>query len=67
VQLVSAAVLTAPRLEKEIHAFAREPNGGIAALPGDPSGIRRGVVTTLEARHRLPAIYADALRSRAAA
>jgi putative ABC transport system substrate-binding protein len=59
VQLVSAAVLTAPELEKEINAFAREPNGGIVALPGDPSGIHREVITTLAARHRLPAIYAD--------
>ena len=58
-KVVPAAVLTASELEKEINAFAREPNGGIIALPGDPSRVHRDVVTTLAARHRLPAIYGD--------
>jgi putative ABC transport system substrate-binding protein len=57
--VVPAAVLTAPELEKEINAFAREPNGGIIALPGDPSRVHRDVVITLAARHRLPAIYGE--------
>jgi putative tryptophan/tyrosine transport system substrate-binding protein len=60
-QMVSAAVLTAAELEKEITAFAREPNGGIVALPGDPSRTHRDVVITLAARHRLPAVYGDRL------
>jgi putative ABC transport system substrate-binding protein len=59
VKVVPAAVLTAPELEKEINAFAREPNGGIIALPGDPSRVHRDVVITLAARHRLPAIYGE--------
>jgi len=59
VKIVPAAVLTASELEKEINAFAREPNGGIIALPGDPSRVHRDVITTLAARHRLPAIYGD--------
>ena len=59
VKIVPAAVLTASELEKEINAFAREPSGGIIALPGDPSGVHRDVITTLAARHRLPAIYGD--------
>jgi putative ABC transport system substrate-binding protein len=58
-KVVPAAVLTASELEKEINAFAREPNGGIIALPGDPSRVLRDVITTLAARHRLPAIYGD--------
>jgi putative ABC transport system substrate-binding protein len=58
-KVVPAAVLTASELEKEINAFAREPNGGIIALPGDPSRAHRDVITTLAARHRLPAIYGD--------
>ena len=58
-KVVPAAVLTASELEKEINAFAREPNGGIVALPGDPSRVHRDVITTLAARHRLPAIYGD--------
>jgi putative ABC transport system substrate-binding protein len=58
-KVVPAAVLTAAELEKEINAFAREPNGGIIALPGDPSRAHRDVITTLAARHRLPAIYGD--------
>ncbi len=60
-KIVPAAVLTAEELEKEINAFAREPNGGIIALPGDPSRAHRDVITTLAARHRLPAIYGDRL------
>jgi putative tryptophan/tyrosine transport system substrate-binding protein len=60
-KIVPAAVLTAAELEKEINAFAREPNGGIIALPGDPSRAHRDVITTLAARHRLPAIYGDRL------
>jgi putative tryptophan/tyrosine transport system substrate-binding protein len=60
-QMVSAAVLTASELEKEITAFAREPNGGIVALPGDPSRTHRDVIITLAARHRLPAVYGDRL------
>jgi putative tryptophan/tyrosine transport system substrate-binding protein len=60
-KLVPAAVLTASELEKEINAFAREPNGGIVALPGDPSRVHRDVITALAARHRLPAIYGDRL------
>jgi putative ABC transport system substrate-binding protein len=60
-QMVSAAVLTASELEKEITAFAREPNGGIVALPGDPSRTHRDVITMLAARHRLPAVYGDRL------
>jgi putative tryptophan/tyrosine transport system substrate-binding protein len=60
-QMVSAAVLTAPELDKEITAFAREPNGGIVALPGDPSRTHRDVIITLAARRRLPAVYGDRL------
>ena len=59
VKVVPAAVLTASELEKEINAFAREPNGSIIALPGDPSRVHRDVITALAARHRLPAIYGD--------
>jgi len=58
-KVVPAAVLTAAELEKEINAFAREPNGGIIALPGDPSRAHRDVIIALAARHRLPAIYGD--------
>ena len=58
-KVVPAAVLSASELEKEINAFAREPNGGIIALPGDPSRVQRDIIITLAARHRLPAIHGD--------
>jgi putative ABC transport system substrate-binding protein len=58
-QMVPAGVLTAAELEKEITAFAREPNGGILALPGDPSRAHRDVIAALAAKFRLPAIYGD--------
>jgi putative ABC transport system substrate-binding protein len=58
-KIVPAGVVTAAELEKEITAFAREPNGGIIALPGDPSRAHRDVIIALAARHRLPAVYGD--------
>ncbi len=59
VKVVPAAVVTAAEVEKEITAFAKEPNGGIIALPGDPGRVHRDVVATLAARLRLPAVYGD--------
>jgi putative ABC transport system substrate-binding protein len=46
-------------IEREIGAFAREPNGGLL-FPGDVTlTIHRQLVIAQVSRHRLPAIYSD--------
>jgi putative ABC transport system substrate-binding protein len=44
-------------IEHAIEAFAREPNGGLIVLPSPVIQVHRELVTTLAARHRLPAAY----------
>jgi putative tryptophan/tyrosine transport system substrate-binding protein len=44
-------------IERGVVAFAREPDGGLIIV-GSPSGVvRRDLIITLAARHRLPAVY----------
>jgi putative tryptophan/tyrosine transport system substrate-binding protein len=43
-------------IERTIAAFARAPNGGLIVTTGG-SSTRRGLIVTLAARHRLPAVY----------
>ena len=45
-------------IERAIEAFAREPNGGLIVLPSPITQVHRELITTLAARHRLPAAYA---------
>src|SRR5262249_23334484 len=45
-------------VERAIEAFAKEPNGGLLSLSGNPSLIASDLIIALAARHRLPAIYA---------
>jgi putative ABC transport system substrate-binding protein len=54
---IAAGVRNAAEIEREITAFAREPNGGLVVLAGSVTQINRELITTLAARHRLPAIY----------
>jgi putative tryptophan/tyrosine transport system substrate-binding protein len=45
------------RMRRIFVAFAREPDGGLIIV-GSPSGVvRRDLIITLAARHRLPAVY----------
>jgi putative ABC transport system substrate-binding protein len=54
---VSAArVASAADIEQAIEAFARQPGGGMIALPGGTNAYRERIVA-LAAQHRLPAIY----------
>ena len=43
-------------IERSIAAFARAPNGGLI-VPTGGSSTHRGLIVTLAARHRLPAVY----------
>jgi putative tryptophan/tyrosine transport system substrate-binding protein len=46
----------ADEIERGITAFAREPNGGLI-ITGQLNQTQRDQITTLAARHRLPAVY----------
>jgi putative ABC transport system substrate-binding protein len=54
---IAAGVRNAAEIERDITAFAREPNGGVMVLAGSVTQINRELIITLAARHRLPAIY----------
>jgi putative ABC transport system substrate-binding protein len=45
------------RIEREIAAFAREPNGGLVATAGGVTALHRRTIIENAARHRLPAVY----------
>jgi ABC-type uncharacterized transport system substrate-binding protein len=45
------------RVERDLAAFARQPNGGLIATAAALVQIHRDRITTLAARHRLPAVY----------
>jgi putative ABC transport system substrate-binding protein len=49
----------ADEIERAVTAFARSGNGGIIVLSGSQSLAHRGLIITLAARERLPAIYSD--------
>jgi putative ABC transport system substrate-binding protein len=54
----NAAVRDAAEIERAIANFAREPNGGLVALPNPVTYIHRELIADLAIRHRLPAISA---------
>jgi putative ABC transport system substrate-binding protein len=47
----------APEFERAITAFARSPNSGLIVTLGAPTIAHRGLIITLAARYRLPAVY----------
>jgi putative ABC transport system substrate-binding protein len=54
---VAAAVRDDAEIERAVEEFAREPNGGLRALPGSPGLSHSERIIELAARHRLPAMY----------
>jgi putative ABC transport system substrate-binding protein len=44
-------------IERALSAFAREPNGGLVVTASAPAQINRGLLISLAAQHRLPAVY----------
>ena len=44
-------------INRTLEAFAREPNGGLIATNNPKAMAHRGLIATLAARHRLPAVY----------
>jgi putative ABC transport system substrate-binding protein len=47
----------AGEIDRTIATFARSPNGGLIVTAGSSAYVRRDLIITLAARHRLPAIY----------
>jgi putative ABC transport system substrate-binding protein len=57
VEAIAAPVRDMRELESVVAAQARLPNGGLIVLPDSFMSARRAEITTLAARHRLPAVY----------
>jgi putative ABC transport system substrate-binding protein len=47
----------AGEIERAVAAFARAPNDGLIVTAGPAATRHRGLIVTLAARHKLPAIY----------
>jgi putative tryptophan/tyrosine transport system substrate-binding protein len=47
----------APEIERAVAAFARSPNGGLILTASGLATLYRGLIITLAARHKLPAVY----------
>ena len=54
---IAAPVQDRSELESVVAAQAREPNGGLIAMPDSFLGAYRAEVISLAARYRLPAVY----------
>ena len=52
-------VRDAGEIERAVAAFARAPNGGLIVASGGSSQLHRGLIVTLAARHKLPAVYPE--------
>jgi putative ABC transport system substrate-binding protein len=57
VEAIAAPVRDRSELETVIAAQAREPNGGLIAMPDVFTDAHRVEITSLAARYRLPAVY----------
>jgi len=49
----------AGEIERGVAAFARSPNGGLIVTSVPATTLHRELITTLAARHNLPAVYSD--------
>jgi putative ABC transport system substrate-binding protein len=56
-EAIAAPVREASELASVIAAQAREPNGGLIAIPDTFLATHRAEITSLAARYRLPAVY----------
>src|SRR5262245_46343120 len=57
VEAIAAPVRDTSELESVTAAQAREPNGGLIAMPDSFTDAHRVEITSLAARYRLPAVY----------
>jgi putative ABC transport system substrate-binding protein len=59
VELRPIDVREAGEIERAVTAFARSSNGGLIVTAASGSAIHGSQITTLAARHKLPAVYSD--------
>ncbi len=57
-ELKPIGLTTAAQIERDISAFAREPNGGLVVVVSAACLVYRDLIVALAARYRLPAAYA---------
>jgi len=57
VELSVIGVRDTDEIESAVAAFARSPNGGLIVTTSTSALIHRELISTLAARHRLPAVY----------
>src|SRR5262249_25467594 len=57
VEAIAGPVRDVSELASTVAAQAREPDGGLVVMPETFLNVHRAEVTSLAARHRLPAIY----------
>jgi len=57
VELTPIGVRNSDEIERDVTAFARRPNGGLIETANTLANIRRELIITLAARHKLPAVY----------
>jgi putative ABC transport system substrate-binding protein len=58
VELTPIGLGDAAEIERAVTAFAGAANGGVIVTGSTPAIVHRELITTLIARHRLPAVYA---------
>jgi putative ABC transport system substrate-binding protein len=54
---IEAPVHNVGDIESALSALASEPNGGVVVMPDAFTPVHRGLIITLTARYRLPAVY----------
>jgi putative tryptophan/tyrosine transport system substrate-binding protein len=57
VELSVVGTRGADEIERAVTDFARSPNGGLIVTAGTTPAIHRELISTLAARHQLPAVY----------
>jgi putative tryptophan/tyrosine transport system substrate-binding protein len=57
VEVIPLDVRDGGEVERAVAAFAREANGGLIVTASPEASRHRGLIVTLTARHRLPAVY----------
>ena len=57
VEVIPVSLRDTPKLERAVAAFARSGNGGMIVSASALAVVHRELITTLAARHKLPAIY----------
>jgi putative ABC transport system substrate-binding protein len=57
IELIPVDVRDTGEIERGVASFARGPNGGLIVASSNLAILRRGLIITLAARHKLPAVY----------